>query len=193
MTTARGAFEVLRRFTWPFALVGGLLVVAFSLVPWGRSDEGVRPSVSGLGRVSVPGAQPEDVAFLEEHTLRPGLITVVLGAVIVLFAAIGWWQPRVRWVTLAAIAIACAVSFGTAVVVLADPAGHLFDARVNEALDSSTPLLSPAYGPIGVLVVSVVVAAVMIVEAVDRRGRPQRRPVVADAPTEEVTPGGGSS
>ena len=67
-----------RALAWPLFAVSGLLIVGFSLVSWGDSDQGIDSKISGVGRVSVPGAQPEDVAFLEAHTQRPALVTIVL-------------------------------------------------------------------------------------------------------------------
>ncbi|AZG45859.1 hypothetical protein [Gordonia insulae] len=161
---------VVHRFTWPAALGGGLLLVAFSLVPWGVSDEGVRPSITGLGRVSVPGAGPEDVAFLEDHTLRPGLVTVVVGIVIAVAAAAAWWRPRVRWPALIVIALASIVAMVAAVLTVANPAAHLLDDQVNRALDLDTPLISPGYGLIGVVVVSIGIVGLMIAAAITRIG-----------------------
>ncbi len=64
----------------------------------GSTDEGVQPSITGLGRVTVPGgASDEDVAFFfEDNTDRPGLSVVVLGAVIAVVAALAWWRMRLR-------------------------------------------------------------------------------------------------
>ncbi|MFW0796676.1 hypothetical protein AAFP30_22920 [Gordonia sp. CPCC 205515] len=147
------------RVLWPATLVGGLLLVAFALVPWGTTDEGVRPAVTGLGRVSVPGARPEDVAFLEEHTERPALVTLALGAVIVVAAAIGWWRPTIlQWVVVAVAALGTVI---WTAIVLGDVAGHLFDSRVTEALGDDLPTMTPGYGVVGSLVVAVVLIGMM--------------------------------
>ncbi|WAC54066.1 hypothetical protein [Gordonia sp. SL306] len=151
-----------RRWTWPAGLLGGLLLVAFSLVPWGVSDQGVKPSVTGLGRVSVPGAAPEDVAFLEDLTRRPGLITVVVGVVIAIAAALAWWRSELRWPAVVVVGVGSVVSLVVAVVTLSDPGKHLFESRVTDAVDADTPIISVGYGLVGVLVVSVVLLGLMM-------------------------------
>ncbi|NDZ96032.1 hypothetical protein G3I13_05375 [Streptomyces sp. SID6673] len=151
-----------RRWTWPAGVLGGLLLVAFSLVPWGVCDQGVKPSVTGLGRVSVPGAAPEDVAFLEDLTRRPGLITVAVGVVIAIAAALAWWRSEVRWPAVVVVGIASVVSLVVAVVTLSDPGKHLFESRVTDAIDADTPIISVGYGLVGVLVVSVVLLGLMM-------------------------------
>ncbi|WP_270483457.1 MULTISPECIES: hypothetical protein [Gordonia] len=95
--------ERARALAWPLFAVSGLLIVAFSLVSWGDSSQGLNSKISGVGRVSVPGAAPEDVAFLEAHTQRPGLVTIILGAVIAAVAAVGWWRRRLRPIALSVI------------------------------------------------------------------------------------------
>ncbi|GAB89743.1 hypothetical protein [Gordonia rhizosphera] len=159
-----------RRFTWPIALVAGLLLVAFSLVPWGVSDQGVQPSITGLGRVSVPGAEPGDVAFLEEHTLRPGLATVVLGTVIAVVAALAWWRPRLRWPAVVIVGLGAVAALVAAIPVLADPAAHLFDERVNDALSQDSPLVGVGYGLVGVTVVSIVLIGLVVAVALTPAG-----------------------
>ncbi len=167
---ADGARASVRKFTWPIALVTGLLLVAFSLVPWGVSDQGVQPSITGLGRVSVPGAGPEDVAFLEEHTLRPGLVTVVLGAVIAVVAALAWWRPRLRRPAVVIVGLAAVGALIAAIPTLADPAGHLLDDQVNSALNSDSSLLGAGYGVIGVIVVGIVLIGLVVAAALTPAG-----------------------
>lgn len=97
MTTQREFVEGLRRWVWPAALAGGLLLVLFAQVEWGSTDEGVQPSITGLGRVTVPGASDEDVAyFFADNTDRPGLTVLVAGIVVAVAAALGWWRERLR-------------------------------------------------------------------------------------------------
>ncbi|MYR06846.1 hypothetical protein GTV32_11255 [Gordonia sp. SID5947] len=151
-----------RRWTWPAGLIGGLLLVALSLVPWGVSDQGVKPSVTGLGRVSVPGAAPEDVAFLEDLTRRPGLVTVIVGVVIAIAAALAWWRSELRWPAVVVVGVGAVVALVVAVVTLSDPGKHLFESRVTDAVDSDTPIISVGYGLVGVLVVSVVLIGLMM-------------------------------
>lgn len=150
------------RFRWPATLVGGLLLVAFALVPWGASNQGVRPSITGLGRVSVPGARAEDVAFVEVHTQRPGLVTLLLGTVVFVAAAVAWWRAQLsRWAgAVVAVAAVCAVVWTA--VVLGDVAGHLFDDRVTEALGNDLPVMSPGYGLVGSVVVGVVLVGMFV-------------------------------
>ncbi len=154
--------DPVRRFLWPASLVGGLLLVAFGLAPWGVSDQGVRPKVSGVGRVSVPGAAPEDVAFLENHTQRPALVVIILAAVIAIAAVVGWWRQSAFWPAIVVVASgSAAVTVWTAIVLTA-PDEHLFDDSVLGALDAPSTILTPGYGLIGALVV----AAVMLVGSV---------------------------
>ena len=148
--------ERARALAWPLFAVSGLLIVAFSLVSWGDSSQGLSSKISGVGRVSVPGAAPEDVAFLEAHTQRPGLITIVLGAVIAAVAAVGWWRRRLRPIALAVIGLAAA----TAAIVVADPSGQLLDDAVTSTLELAPgeQILQPGDGVIAVLVVAILLA-----------------------------------
>lgn len=170
--------KVFRTWLWPLLLSGGLLIVALSMGPWGVSSEGVRPGVNGLGRVSVPGASQQDVAFLESHTEQPGLVTVGLGALIVVAAALGWALPKAKWIALAICGVAGLGSVITAVIILTDPAGHLLDDAVNEALGTGPQVLSPGYGLIGVLIVGLVVIGAVVSGAL---ARPSRAGVAGDA------------
>ncbi len=160
---------VFRTRIWPLLAGGGLLIAAFSLVPWGTSSEGVQPTVSGLGRVAVAGATPDDVAFLESHTERPGLVTVILGAVIVAAALVGWAVPKSRWIVLAVIALSGLGASAVAVATMINPASHLFDDAVNSALGDGTLVLSTGYGVFGVLVVGIGVVGVVVAGVVARR------------------------
>ncbi|MGV9713871.1 hypothetical protein ACWDTI_24800 [Gordonia sp. NPDC003424] len=161
--TATGELSArLSRYLWPATLVGGLLTVAFALVPWGTSDEGVRPSITGLGRVSVPGARPEDVAFLEAHTDRPGLVTLLVGTVVFVAAVGGWWRRAVFGWAVGCVAVAALCAVVWTAIVLSNVAGHLFDDRVTEALGDDLPSMSPGYGLVGSLIVGVVLIAMMV-------------------------------
>ena len=89
MTKHAGTVERLRGLAWPTMLASGLLLVLLAQVQWGSTDEGVEPSITGLGRVTILGASDDDVAFFfEDNTGRPGLSVVVLGAVIAVVAGV---------------------------------------------------------------------------------------------------------
>ncbi|MGV9478966.1 hypothetical protein [Gordonia aichiensis] len=171
-----------RALAWPLFAVSGLLIVAFSLVSWGDSDQGLDSKISGVGRVSVPGAQPEDVAFLEAHTQRPALVTIVLGVVIALAALAGWWRPRLRWTALAVLGLAAVGSAVAAGIVLADPSGQLLDAAVTNTLDLARgeQVLHPGYGVIAVLVVAIIVF-VCVIAVVVTTGRRHQYPSGSDS------------
>ncbi|MEE3849563.1 hypothetical protein VZC37_04425 [Gordonia sp. LSe1-13] len=160
------ARATVRRFTWPIAAVAGLLLVAFSLVPWGVSDAGVQPSITGLGRVRVPGAAPEDVAFLEEHTMRPGLWTVVLGALIAVVALVAWWRPALRWPAVVIVGLCAIGALAVAIPTLADPGAHLFDQRVQDAVRVESPLIDVGYGLLGVLFVGIALIGLVVAAAI---------------------------
>lgn len=174
--------ERVRALAWPLFVVSGLLIVAFSLVSWGDSDQGLNSRISGVGRVSVPGAQPEDVAFLEAHTQRPALVTIALGAVIAAVAALGWWRRRLRWTALAVIGLAAVGAAVAAGIVLADPSGQLLDAAVTNTLDLSAgeQVLHPGYGVIAVLVVAVLVF-VGVIAVIVAEGRRHQYPSGSDS------------
>ncbi|GAC68462.1 hypothetical protein [Gordonia soli] len=159
MTDADTLRDQFRRFLWPGLFVGGLLLVGFSLAPWGTSDQGVRPSVSGVGRVSVPGASAEDVAFLEQHTQRPGLVVIGAAVLILIAAADGWWRPQAFWYASAIVGIPAVGVLIWSIVTVASPEQRLFDDQVIDALDGPSSILAPGYGVVGTAVVS----AVMIV------------------------------
>lgn len=152
--------ERARALAWPLFAVSGLLIVAFSLVSWGDSSQGLSSKISGVGRVSVPGAAPEDVAFLEAHTQRPGLVTIVLGAVIAAVAAVGLWRRRLRPIALAVIGLAAVGAAVAAAIVVADPSGQLLDDAVTSTLELAPgeQILQPGYGVIAVLVVAILLA-----------------------------------
>lgn len=186
MTTQREFVEGLRRWVWPAALAGGLLLVLFAQVEWGSTDEGVQPSITGLGRVTVPGASDEDVAyFFADNTDRPGLTVLVAGIVVAVAAALGWWRERLRPAAIGVIGVASAVALVAGAMVLADPAAHLFTDRVARALDSELPRMDPRYGLIG----TVAVAAGLIVVAVSAIASM----IGPRAPERRLTPGDGSS
>ncbi|MBM7277923.1 hypothetical protein JTZ10_09150 [Gordonia rubripertincta] len=162
MTTEPGIVDRLRTYVWPAALVGGLLLVLFAQVEWGSTDEGVQPSITGLGRVTVPGASDEDVAFFfEDNTDRPGLSVVILGAVIALVAALAWWRERLRPAAIGVIGLAAVVALVVGIRTLSDPAAHLFSDRVTEALDLELPTMQPGYGLLGTVVVAVLLLVVV--------------------------------
>ncbi|MFE0747689.1 hypothetical protein [Gordonia sp. NPDC058843] len=162
MTTQPVTVERLRGLAWPALLAGGLLLVLFAQVQWGSTDEGVEPSITGLGRVKILGASDDDVAFFfEDNTGSPGLSVVVLGAVIALVAAIAWWRPRLRPSAIGLIGLASVVVLVVGVRTLSDPAAHLFSDRVSEALDAELPDMQAGYGVIGTVVVAILLLAVV--------------------------------
>ncbi|MDL9936199.1 hypothetical protein QSJ18_05545 [Gordonia sp. ABSL1-1] len=157
--------EVLARLialVWPVAFVSGLLLVAFAQVRWGVSDEGVRPSITGLGRVSVPGATDEDVDyFFDGQTRRPGLVVVVAGSAIAAAALVGWWKRPARPVAMAVIGIGAVTALVVGIRTVRDPAAHLFSDRLTQALDLDLPDIQPGYGLVGVVGVAGVLLAVV--------------------------------
>ncbi|MFT4394413.1 hypothetical protein ACLTEW_05695 [Gordonia lacunae] len=160
MTTHPVTVERLRGLAWPVMMAGGLLLVLFAQVQWGSTDEGVEPSITGLGRVTILGASDDDVAFFfEDNTGRPGLSVVVLGAVIALVAALGWWRPRLRPSAVGLIGLASIVVLVVGIRTLSDPAAHLFSDRVSEALDADLPEMQAGYGLIGTVVVGILLLA----------------------------------
>ncbi|MEO9326753.1 hypothetical protein [Gordonia aurantiaca] len=163
MTTQRGIVERLRAWVWPAALAGGLLLVLFAQVEWGSTDEGVQPSITGLGRVTVPGASDEDVAFFfEDNTERPGLTVVVAGVVIAVIAASAWRRERLRPAAIGLIGVASIVVLVVGVRTMTDPAAHLFSDRVAQALDLELPTMDPGYGLIGTVVVPIALLVMVV-------------------------------
>lgn len=143
-------------------LAGGLLLVLLAQVQWGSTDEGVEPSITGLGRVTILGASDDDVAFFfEDNTGRPGLSVVVLGAVIAVVAALGWWRPRLRPSAIGLIGLASVIVLVVGIRTLSDPAAHLFSDRVSEALDADLPEMQAGYGLIGTVVVAILLLVVV--------------------------------
>ncbi|MBD0861778.1 hypothetical protein IA539_11225 [Gordonia sp. zg691] len=162
MTTQHLTVDRLRGFVWPAALVGGLLLVLLAQVEWGSTDEGVQPSITGLGRVTVPGASDEDVAFFfEDNTDRPGLSVILLGAVIAVVAALAWWRARLRPAAIGLIGLASVIALVVGIRTLSDPAAHLFSERVSQALDLDLPTMQPGYGLVGTVVVAVLLLVVV--------------------------------
>ena len=162
MTKHAGTVERLRGLAWPTMLAGGLLLVLLAQVQWGSTDEGVEPSITGLGRVTILGASDDDVAFFfEDNTGRPGLSVVVLGAVIAVVAALGWWRPRLRPSAIGLIGLASVIVLVVGIRTLSDPAAHLFSDRVSEALDADLPEMQAGYGLIGTVVVAILLLVVV--------------------------------
>ena len=162
MTKHEGTGERLRGLAWPTMLAGGLLLVLLAQVQWGSTDEGVEPSITGLGRVTILGASDDDVEFFfEDNTGRPGLSVVVLGAVIAVVAALGWWRPRLRPSAIGLIGLASVIVLVVGIRTLSDPAAHLFSDRVSEALDADLPDMQAGYGLIGTVVVAILLLVVV--------------------------------
>lgn len=161
--TSTGRLARSLALVWPAACVAGLLLIAFAQVKWGISDEGVQPSITGLGRVSVPGASADDVAyFFDGQTRRPGLWVVIAGAVVAVAALAGWLRRGIRWPMAAVVTAAAVVSLAVAVWTISDPAARLFSERLTEALDLDLPTMQPGYGVIGTAVVAVVLVGLMV-------------------------------
>lgn len=164
---------LLDRWAAPFLLVCGLLLISFTMAAWGVGDEGVRPTVTGLGRVTVEGASAADVAFLEEHTQRPGLPLLLSGAVVIVTAAAMWWRDILFWPRSVVLAIAFAAAAVRAVRVITDPAPLVFDSLVTSELESDLPTMSAGWGAYAALAVCVAALIVLIAHlvlwAVDRR------------------------
>lgn len=144
--------DAVRRVGWPLLVVAGLAQVAFCLAPWGASPNKAGASITGLGRVSVPGAGRADVAFLEAHTQRPAVTALVCGALIVMAALAGWWQRGHRWAPLSVAAAAALASVISTALVAADVTGSLLDHAVTAALGGDTTLRT-GYGVVGALVI----------------------------------------
>ena len=86
-----------------------------------RIEPGARLAVAPLRRrlsrtalrstTSLTSSSDDDVAFFfEDNTGRPGLSVVVLGAVIAVVAALGWWRPRLRPAAIGLIGLASIVA-----------------------------------------------------------------------------------
>ncbi|WP_439031688.1 hypothetical protein [Gordonia terrae] len=162
MTTQRDTAERLRGFAWPAMLVGGLLLVLLAQVQWGWTEEGVEPSITGLGHVKILGATTDDVEFFfADKTDDPGLSVVVAGAVIAVVAALGWWRTRLRPSAVGLIGLASLIALVVGVRTLSDPAAQLFSDSVSEALGAELPAMQPGYGLIGTVVVAVLLLAVV--------------------------------
>ena len=176
----------IRRFAWPLLIVGGLAIVATSQTVWGYSNEGAQLRITGLGGVEARAAASGDVeSFFNDLTQRPGLLTIVLGFVIVLAALVGWWAP-VRQIRAASLALGAVIAaVGTAVAIWAllvvlDPTGRLFDSGVIEAADTPGQLLSPGWGLVATLVLGILTAGLAIVATALRWLAP-KNPDGADA------------
>jgi hypothetical protein len=143
-------------------LVGGLLLVLLAQVQWGWTEEGVEPSITGLGHVKILGATADDVEFFfEDKTDRPGLSVVVVGAVIAVVAALGWWRARLRPSAIGLIGLASMIALVVGIRTLSDPAAQLFSDSVSDALGSDLPAMEAGYGLIGTVVVAVLLLAVV--------------------------------
>ncbi|MEY1677082.1 hypothetical protein AB4Z55_23200 [Gordonia sp. ABKF26] len=163
MTTHSATVERLRTTAWPVMLAGGLLLVLLAQVQWVWTDEGVEPSITGLGHVKILGASDDDVAFFfEDKTDRPGLSVVVAGAVIAVVAALGWWRARLRPSAIGVIGLASIVALVVGVRVLSDPAAQLFSDSVSEALGADLPAMQAGYGLIGTVVVAALLLVVVV-------------------------------
>ncbi|MFW0789520.1 hypothetical protein [Gordonia sp. CPCC 205333] len=152
--TVRSGQDDRDRWTAPVFVVFGLALFGLSFASWGVGKEGVEPSVSGLGKVSVPGASAEDVAFLQNHTGHPGLWTLILGAVIAVVGVLMWWRTEFRR---GGALIAAVAGLGAAiwtVVTISAPERRLFDTSVNDALDAGSSVLQPGWGLLGSLAIA---------------------------------------
>ena len=152
--------RLLDRWAPLFLLICGVALASLTLAEWGVGDEGVRPAVTGLGKVSVPGASPADVVFLEEHTQRPAVPLLFCGALIVLIAAAMWLHDIVFWTGLIVLGIIFAIASVRTVQVIADPAPRMFDSLVTTELESDMPAMSAGWGAYAALAVCVVALVV---------------------------------
>lgn len=139
-------------------IVAGLAIAGFTLAPWGITHEGVQPSVTGLGGVRVPGATAEDVAFLTDHTQRPGMVLLAIGAVTIVLAALATWRPTLRLAAAGWSIIAGLVTIGWSIAVLSAPEHRLFDNQVTDTLDAGPSVLQPGWG----LLAEIVTGAVLV-------------------------------
>lgn len=152
------------RYVWPALMVGALVLGGLTFAPWGYGEEGVEPSINGLGEVSVPGATAEDVAILQEHTQRPGLLVLGLAALVLVGAVLAWWQPpgrkdgRVDVVLSVSGSAVCGLGGLLAAIqglrVVLDPSARLFTAEILALVgEVDGPILQPSWGAYGVIVV----------------------------------------
>lgn len=155
---SRALPDAVRRVGWPLLVVAGLAQVAFCLGPWGASADKAGATITGLGRVSVPGADRVDVAFLEVHTQRPAVTALICGALVVFAGLYGWWQRRRRWIPLAVTVVAALASLIGTVPAVVDPTGSLLDRSVTAVLGGDTSLRL-GYGSVVVLVLTVLTLA----------------------------------
>ncbi|GAB18860.1 hypothetical protein GOEFS_068_00050 [Gordonia effusa NBRC 100432] len=135
------------------------MLFGLAFASWGIGKEGIEPSVSGHGKVSVPGATADDVAFLQDHTGHPGVWTLVLGVVIAIAGALGWWRTEMRTVGAVVAALGGLGAMIWAIITVSGPERRLFDASVNDALDAGSSVLQPGWGLLGTLAVAIVVMA----------------------------------
>ncbi|MGC4935409.1 hypothetical protein ACLQ3C_17215 [Gordonia sp. DT30] len=162
----------IRPFLWPVLAIAGVVIAGCSQATWGYSDQGAQLEVSGLGGVDAKAAATADVAAaFGAHTHRPALVTLILGVVIALVALLAWWKPirRNRIAVLGAAAVIAAAGVATVVVAavtVADPATHLFDAAVIDAIDTPGPLLDAGWGAIATLVLGLLTVVVALTAAV---------------------------
>lgn len=150
----------LRKWCPPILLIAGLVLFGLAFATWGVGAEGVKPTVSGLGKVTISGLSADDVGFLQDHTGRPGLVTLVLGAIVAISAVLAWWRTELSLIASAVAAIAGVAAVAWTVLTLAAPETRLFDEAVNDALDGGSSVLNPGWGLIGSIVMSVVCAVV---------------------------------
>lgn len=160
---------LLERIYWPTLAIGGLFLFALCYAPWGRGAEGVQPQVTGLGRIEISGAAPEDqpvITSLESEAVAAALPALVLAALIVVVALLAWWQPRLRLAGFAVVLLAAIGAIVNAALVAASPSAALFSDRVNTEL-GEVPM-GVAYGVIGALVCAAVIAVVALAGLVGR-------------------------
>ncbi|MFT4127100.1 MAG: hypothetical protein QM662_12840 [Gordonia sp. (in: high G+C Gram-positive bacteria)] len=173
-------------FGWPILIFAGLVLVGLAQASWGTSDQGIQLGIDGLGGVSAGDAAADAQAIFSPHTLRPALVTVILGAIVFALAACGWWVQRSRPIV-AGVAgfIVALVGIGVAGYggyLRADLTRHLLDDYVVNSPDLPAglldDLLDPGWGLIATIVVGAVIAVVGIVVGVTsiRQGRTRATP-----------------
>lgn len=173
-TAPTSIIDRIARYVWPALVIAGLAIVGSSQATWGYSEDGAQVQVSGLGGVNARAAATADVeAAFADHTQRPGLLTLALGAVIFVVAVVAWWKPirRNRGAVFVAAAVIAAAGVGTAVAavtVVSDPAASLFDDAVTGALDLPGPILQPGWGLLATVVVGVLTVVFALAAAVLR-------------------------
>lgn len=136
------------------------MLFGLAFATWGVGTQGVQPTVTGLGKVSVRGLTADDVAFLQAHTGRPGLVSLVLGIVIAISAVLSWWRTELHRVASAVAAIVALATAIWAMLTVWSLESKLFDAAVNDALGGGSSVLRPGWGLIGTIVVAGVCAVV---------------------------------